>query len=57
MKTDKINMLIFRYMFLFSGATPFFISISVAKGKIMISASKVAKKLPSVIFIFILILT
>ena len=30
MKTVKINMLIFRYMFLFSEATPFFISISVA---------------------------
>ena len=30
MKTVKRNMLIFRYMFLFSEATPFFISISVA---------------------------
>ena len=30
MKTIKIYMLIFRYMFLFSEATPFFISISVA---------------------------
>ena len=30
MKTVKINMLILIYMFLFSEATPFFISISVA---------------------------
>ena len=30
MKTAKINMLFFRYMFLFSEATPSFISISVA---------------------------
>ena len=57
MKTVKINMLIFRYMFLFSEATPFFISISVAYGKIMISASKVAKKLLSVIFKSSLIIT
>ena len=28
MKTGKINMLIFRYMFLSSEATPFFISVS-----------------------------
>ena len=57
MKMVKINMLIFRYMFLFSEATPFFISISVAQGKIMISASKVAKKLLSIIFKFSMILT
>ena len=44
-------------MFLFSEATPFFISISVAWGKIMISASKVAKKLLSIIFSFSMILT
>ena len=56
MKTVKINILIFRYMFLFSEPTPFFISISVAQGKIMISASKAAKKLLSVIFKFSLIL-
>ena len=30
LKTVKINMSIFRYMFLFLEATPFFISISVA---------------------------
>ena len=57
MKTAKINMLIFRQMFLFSEATPSFISISVAQGKIMISASKVAKKLLSVIFKFSMVLT
>ena len=57
MKTVKINMLIFRYMFFLSEATPFFISISAAWGKIIISASKVAKKLLSVIFKFIMILT
>ena len=55
-KTFKINMLVFRYMFLFSEATPFFISVSVALRKIMISASKVAKKLLSVIFKFSMIL-
>ena len=57
MKTVKINMLIFRYMFLLSEVTPFFISISVALGKILISASKLAKKLLSVIFSFSVILT
>ena len=57
MKTVKINMLIFRYMLLFSEAISFFISISVAWGKITISASKVAKKLLSVIFKFSIILT
>ena len=56
MKTVKINMLIFRYTFLFSEPTPFFISISVAQGKIIISASKAAKKLLSLIFKFSLIL-
>ena len=43
-------------MFVFSEATPFFISIAVAQGKIMISASKVAKKLLSVIFKFSMVL-
>ena len=57
MKTGKINMLIIRYTFLFSEATPFFISISVAWGKLMISVSKVAKKLLSAIFKFSMILT
>ena len=42
MQMVKINMLIFRYTFLFSEATPFFISASVGQGKIIISASKVA---------------
>ena len=44
MKMVKINMLIFRYMFFFSEATPFFISISVAQGKLVISVSKLGKK-------------
>ena len=57
MKTVKIYMLIFRYMLLFSEATPFFISVSIAKRKIMISASKVAENLLSVILKFSMILT
>ena len=56
MKMAKINMLIFRYMFLFSEATPVFISITVASGKTMISALKVTKKLLSVIFSFSMVL-
>ena len=56
-KTVKINMLTFRDIFLFSEIAPFFIAISVASGKITISASKVIKKLLSVILSLSTVLT